>query len=185
MTNSNAVTAQLSYANAGKPQIWVGCLAAYNSGKLHGKWIDADADEDVMMEEVMAVIASSPVFDAEEWEIMDTEYLPNGVNTLGAVAAYMAAIEALDMTDAAEVVEAYVNWQGAAWADLDPSAIEDSYLGKYDSVEDYAYEYVEDTGLLDGMPENLRCYFDYAAFARDMEVGGDVTLQDGYLFRNN
>jgi antirestriction protein len=29
--------------------------------------------------------------------------------------------------------------------------------------------------MLDGMPEHLRYYFDYEAFARDMELNGDVT----------
>jgi hypothetical protein len=28
--------------------------------------------------------------------------------------------------------------------------------------------------MLDAMPENLRSYFDSAAFGRDMQLGGDV-----------
>jgi hypothetical protein len=40
---------------------------------------------------------------------------------------------------------------------------------------DYAYELTEDTGMLDALPEQLRYYFDYAAFARDMTLNGEVT----------
>ena len=40
---------------------------------------------------------------------------------------------------------------------------------------EYAEEYIEDTGLLHDMPENLRYYFDVEAFARDMVMGGDIT----------
>ena len=40
---------------------------------------------------------------------------------------------------------------------------------------DYAYDYIEETGLLDTLPEQLRYYFDYEAFARDMKLNGDVT----------
>ncbi len=25
-----------------RPQVWIGCLAAYNNGELHGDWVDAD-----------------------------------------------------------------------------------------------------------------------------------------------
>ncbi len=38
----------------------------------------------------------------------------------------------------------------------------------------YAENYIEDTGLLDEMPENLRYYFDTEAFARDMLLSGDI-----------
>ncbi|PCI21054.1 hypothetical protein COB64_00850 [Candidatus Wolfebacteria bacterium] len=38
----------------------------------------------------------------------------------------------------------------------------------------YAENYIEDTGLLDEMPENLRYYFDVDAFARDMLLSGDI-----------
>ena len=33
---------------------------------------------------------------------------------------------------------------------------------------------MEDTGQLNALPENLRNYFDYEAFARDAELGGDI-----------
>lgn len=42
------------------------------------------------------------------------------------------------------------------------------------SVLDYAYEIVDDCGMLNDMPENLRHYFDYESFARDLELTGDV-----------
>ncbi len=42
-------------------------------------------------------------------------------------------------------------------------------------ADQYAEEYIEDCGLLDGMPENLRFYFDVDAFARDMLLSGDIS----------
>jgi antirestriction protein len=39
----------------------------------------------------------------------------------------------------------------------------------------YVEMLVEDCGLLDEVPENLRYYFDYEAFARDLELNGDVS----------
>ena len=67
-------------------------------------------------------------------------------------------------------------------------AIEDcqeAYIGNYNRVQDYAEEYVEETGLLDSMPDNLRFYFDYEKFAQDMILNGDIWIsENGNLFRN-
>lgn len=53
----------------------------------------------------------------------------------------------------------------------------DSCFGGDDAIlEAYAEEYAEDCGLLKGMPESLRCYFDFKAFGRDMRLGGDVSV---------
>ena len=56
-----------------KPRIYVACLASYNSGILHGAWFDASAIADDMQAAIDAVIASSPVPDAEEWAFHDYE----------------------------------------------------------------------------------------------------------------
>jgi antirestriction protein len=34
------------------PKIYVACLAAYNSGILHGKWIEANQEAEVIQSEI-------------------------------------------------------------------------------------------------------------------------------------
>jgi antirestriction protein len=102
------------------PKIYVACLAAYNNGKLHGKWIDAAQDADDIQSEVDDMLKTSPEPGAEEW----------------------------------------------------------------------AEEYLEDTGAFTDVPETLRRYFDFEAYARDCELGGDVMfLEESYnsihVFNNN
>ena len=47
-------------------------------------------------------------------------------------------------------------------------------------------ELLAEHGLLDGLPENLRSYFDFAAFARDLELSGDVYEgKGGHLFNGH
>ena len=41
-------------------RIYVACLASYNSGKIHGTWIDDCTDEDVMAEEIATMLRESP-----------------------------------------------------------------------------------------------------------------------------
>lgn len=42
------------------------------------------------------------------------------------------------------------------------------------TVLDYAYEYVDDCIFDKNTPDVLRTYFDYKAFARDLQLSGDV-----------
>lgn len=49
-------------------------------------------------------------------------------------------------------------------------------------MSDVAEEYAESCGLLDSIPENLRYYFDFEAFGRDMEIEGTFIYSDlGYI----
>lgn len=41
-------------------RIYVACLASYNNGRLHGRWIDASDDKAAMQAEVSAMLRESP-----------------------------------------------------------------------------------------------------------------------------
>ena len=74
-----------------------------------------------------------------------------------------------------------------AWAEYtgecDYDAFDDAYCGEAESEEDFAYGFVEDHGLLNEVPESLRVYFDYEAYARDLFSSGYV-FHEGYVFSN-
>ena len=67
----------ISVSTVSTPRIYVRCLTAYNSGKLHGKWIDANQNANSIREEIREVLHSSPEHDkfypCEEWAIHDYE----------------------------------------------------------------------------------------------------------------
>ena len=54
----------------------------------------------------------------------------------------------------------------------------DCALNEDGAVEYYAYSYLEETGQLNSIPEPLRYYFDYAAFARNMRLNGVVDAKE-------
>ena len=80
------------------------------------------------------------------------------------------------------IFNAYADNIGRDYASKDHAeAIEqcqESFLGVYASVEDYAAQTVEDSGQLADVPENLRNYIDYDAMARDMVLGGDIWVHE-------
>ena len=63
-----------------------------------------------------------------------------------------------------------------------PQDCVDAYAGQYESPEDYAYEWIDDTGVLSSAPEHLRMYFDYEAFARDLFINDLAFGDKGHVF---
>ena len=57
----------------GEIKIYVADLAAYNSGKLHGVWIDATDDLDDIWDQIKKMLAQSPEDFAEEIAIHNYE----------------------------------------------------------------------------------------------------------------
>ena len=49
-------------------------------------------------------------------------------------------------------------------------------------MADVAYEVVQECGYLDQMPENLRNYFDYEAFGRDLAIEGTFAYYNGNYY---
>ncbi len=73
-------------------------------------------------------------------------------------------------------------YQGVDISDI-PDQIDDVHLFEGTATE-YAEAYLDDSGMLEAIPENLRYYFDTKALARDMVLSGDVTKVEieGRLF---
>lgn len=62
-----------------------------------------------------------------------------------------------------------------------------AYCGTYDSLEAYAKEYLDDW-ILEGIRLKILSYFDYAAYGRDLELGGEIwtaRVSDGLAIFNS
>jgi antirestriction protein len=168
------------------PRIYVASLSDYNAGILHGEWIDAAQDPDDVAEEISAMLADSPTasregLPAEEYAIHDHEGFPAGavdeytpIEYVQVIASVIASHPEPGAVRAWLGNDLYVVQSCNADPDELGQAFDDAYRGCWPSVEDYAYELVEDLGMLRDIPENLRNYFDYGTFARDLVLGGDI-----------
>ena len=157
-------------------QIYVACLAAYNGGSLHGKWIDATLGEDHIYKEVMAMLKSSPEPDAEEWAIHDYE---------GFEGAPISEWDSFsDIAAFAEFIKEYGELGGKLLShfggDLeDAKKAMDEYQGEHISIAMFAQQLTEDCGT--EIPDHLSFYIDYSAMGRDMEMTGDIfTIEIAY-----
>lgn len=158
-----------------EPRIYVACLAAYNSGILHGQWIDATQGLDGIEEDVQAMLKASPIEDAEEWAIHDYEGF--GSYRVSEYEGFQSVSEIAEFIEEHEELGAEIL---AHFSDLDDArkALEDCYAGEYKSVADFAEELTTDTTTI---PNNLSFYIDYDRMGRDMEMSGDIfTIETGF-----
>jgi antirestriction protein len=62
----------------------------------------------------------------------------------------------------------------------------ESYQGEFDSMDEFAQHILEDTGMLDTLPEWAQGYFDFEAYGRDLRLSGDYWIsKSGHVFRND
>ena len=148
-------------------RIYVGTYSKYNQGNIKGAWLNLSdySDREGFLEAAEALHS-----DEADVELMyqDWEGIPAGLVS----ESYLdeAVWEWLELDeDQRATVAAYRDGIDAAADDL--GSILDSFQGTYDSELDWAYDYIDSTGLMDGWPEQARNYFDYEAFARDAFMG--------------
>ena len=152
------------------PRIYVACLAAYNAGRLHGTWIDADQSPDEIWAEVRAMLASSPEPNAEEWAIHDYEGFGElrlseweSFERISAIAAGLA-----------EHGDAFAAWLSFDTSQ-DPSEVnrfEEMYRGEWDSLRYYADQFADDIGLFDMAEKANSAYVvvDLEMLERDLDI---------------
>ncbi len=152
-------------------RIYVACLASYNNGILHGRWIDATLGEDHIWDEVKAMLKASPIEGAEEHAIHDYE---------GFEGIQISEYEGMErVAEIAEFIEEHGELGAKLYehlGDFDDAKdyIENNYFGEYKSVADYAESLTEDTTQI---PESLRYYIDYKAMAHDMEINDVLAIE--------
>jgi antirestriction protein len=161
------------------PRIYVASLSDYNSGVLHGTWIDANKGPDELQAEVEAMLARSPTFNAEEFAIHDYEgfgqYAVGEYDSIERVSTIARGI--------ADHGLAFGAWAANLGDEADAlDQFEDAYLGEWESVEAYAEDLMDSfdwqDALYNQLPAALHPYvkIDIERFARDLELSGDVTV---------
>ena len=160
--------------------IYLTNLGKYNEGELVGKWVSLPTVNG--FDEHLEEIGINERY--EEWFISDYETDIEGLE----VGEY-DNIEELD--ELARELEDFDDCDAKAFSACMEygysfeEALECVQNGNYriysdcGDMEDVAMVVVEECGYLEQMPENLRFYFDYKAFGRDLDIEGTYIYIDG------
>jgi antirestriction protein len=162
-----------------EPKIYVACLAAYNSGILHGAYIDATLHPDEMLVLIGEMLEKSPVIGAEEWEIHDFDDFDciridrwEDLQQVHDIACFLV--------DKGELAAKLLQELGNEEVDYVRQYMEDNYIGKYDSTRDYVYEMVDE--CYSDLPEFIACHLNYEAMERTLSYDLIEIELNGYVY---
>lgn len=162
-------------------KIFISNLKEYNNEKIIGEWVSLPCEG---LEEVLEKISNSG---KDELFISDYETDINGLK----VAEYE---DSLQLNEIAEEIEEMREDELIAfqayleqYANNMEQALEEVRQGNYtiyydcDDMSDVAYQVVNESGLLDGVPETIKGYFDYEAYGRDIDIEGTFIQVDNNI----
>ena len=153
------------------PRIYLACLAAYNSGRLHGMWVRADQGEEHIWNALRAMIAGSPVSGAEEWAIHDyAGFEGAGISESASFGLVCELAEFISEHGelGARVYEHFGNNL------RDARTAFEQYAGEFKTAAVFAEQVYDEVGTQ--IPANLQHYVDWSSLARDMELNGDIII---------
>ena len=144
-------------------------------GRLHGVWIDcAGKDEAEIFAEIKAMLSLSSEEIAEEYAIHDYEGFGGLKISEYAGVVQIVAFAALIETHG-EAITHFISHFGMSKEGA-AEAFESSYCGHHESFREFSDDLFDEVYAHD-IPEGLRCYIDYAAFARDLEIGDYTAIE--------
>ncbi len=164
----------------GEPSVYCGTYAKYNDGNLCGLWIDLssfdDYDEFIIFCKAIHADENDPELMFQDYEGFPREWYSE-ICFDEEIFNNIKEYSELCGKHSKEAVDAFMGWGCEELEHFD-----DCYVGEYKSEEDYAQELIDECYDLDRLMGNLACYFDYAAFARDLFMS-DYYFDDGFVFR--
>ena len=148
------------------PRIYVADLAAYNSGRLHGAWVDATLSPDEIQEEIQKILRSSPEPDAEEWAIHDYENFGGLQLSESEDMEKISQVANLIKEHGPLFAEVVSHFGGVRYLDDAVEAMAENYQGEFDVLADWAERFAEDTGA---PPETYQSYIDWERVGNDLD----------------
>lgn len=158
-------------------KIYLTNLGKYNEGELVGEWVELPATDEEL-EKVKERIGINKFY--EEWFITDYEtnfgFKVDEYANLDELNGMAETLDNLSDTEI-EIMEALTE-NGYDLEDALETLDNVIYYSDCEDMEDVAYKYIEETGLLNNVPQEIARYFDYAAFGRDIEIEGNFIFTD-------
>lgn len=161
-------------------KIYVTNLRKYNEGQIIGEWVSLPHEG---LEEILDKISNNG---KDELLISDyeTDISNLKISEYDDILQLNEIAEEIDNLSDDEVIalQAYLEEYNNIEQALD-EVRQGNYTIYYDcdDMSDVAYQVVNESGLLDGVPETIKGYFDYEAYGRDIDIEGTFIQVDNNI----
>lgn len=165
-------------------------LGKYNEGELIGEWVTFPVDEDEWNEILERIgISDEPdergriyeEFFSTDWDC-GCDFGFGEYEDVDHINEIAEMVDRLNSSEE-ETLEAMLDDGFDAEEALDKIADGDVlFYSDCDNMEDVAYQFVEESGMLAGVDDTISRYFDYEQFGRDLETEGTfLPTESGYI----
>lgn len=163
---------QRKMSNQVNARVYVGTYAKYNQGSLKGAWLNLNdySDKNTFLEACRELHKDE---DDPELMFQDHEGIPQGM--VGESWISDEVWEWLGMDDDDRELLALYRENIYDKADLDTA--KEAFRGTAESAAAWAEEFLEETGDLDKVPENLRNHIDFQSYADELDTEGWYFIQ--------
>lgn len=158
-----------------KLEVWIGCMACYNAGRLVGGWFDAAEADEITLTQVHAAVARRATPDCEEMWCYDLSAFPVWEEMSPSTAALWGKLYAQVDPSEMHALDAFVklrDYEGDNVPDVE--TFREFYLGEWDSFRDFAENFAMETTMMDHWPDLAIQFFDWDAYAHDLEFSFDI-----------
>ena len=170
------------------PRVYVSTYARYAGGSLAGGWIeleghDADTFREACLSLLSATSGRSEIDPAPEIMFQDFEGFPRSLyGESGLSPVIWDWLECSD--EEREVWEAYAEAIGCPLAETTLAQAQEAFVGRFDSVEEFAEQTCEECDQIGSIPDFIRNCIDWLA-VWDSALRFDYAENDGFFFRNH
>ena len=166
-------------------KIYITDLEAYNNGHLVGAWYTLPMSEEELAKAVVNELQKGEELcnthnSHEEYFITDYEcdYMKieqyDSIYKLNDIAQQIEALTQKEVSAVKIMLDNYiVNDIKDAIENIDNMICTNEL-----KMEDIAYNYLQESGVMKNLSESLHRYFDYEAFGRDMQMDGNYYMDD-------
>lgn len=169
-------------------EIYITDLAAYNNGYLIGEWVALPMDEEDLKAKITEILAigAKACGDTEHAEIFITDY----ESDLVSIGEYDNIFSLNTMAEKSESLNGYeikavrflLNNNLVKNFDEAMECFEDVIIHEDTTLEDLAYELVNECYSLDSLPSIIANNIDYEKIGRELEMDGRYYEEDGDIY---
>lgn len=159
-------------------RVYIANLGKYNEGELVGDWFTPPIDWDDLKERI-GLNSEYEEYAIHDWEL---PFEISEYTSIDEINCLCSMAEELASTDIGEAINDIQKAFFSSFEELYEHKDDIVYYPGCSDMSDVAYYLIDDCNILGEIPENVRNYINYEAYARDLEINYSFVVTNNGVF---